>query len=65
MIVSRDLYELAIQRLNELDVSIPHYPRDRKTMPDWLQEEVRHWEQVIWDYESQQHRGRAIPSNSA
>lgn len=59
--ISREHYDLAIAKLNELDDKIPDRRRDRIAMSRLLQVEVEYWEQVIWDYENQQHRLRAVP----
>jgi hypothetical protein len=59
--ISREHYEQAIAKLNELDDKIPDRRRDRIAMSRLLQIEVEYLEQVIWDYESQQHRLREVP----
>jgi hypothetical protein len=65
--ITREHYDIAIARLNELDHRIPYRPSDRITMSRLIKDEVEHWEQVIWDYESQQMRTdkeREVPPNS-
>ena len=52
--ITREHYDIAIARINELDNLIPDQRRDRIAMPRWLQYEVEHWEQIMWDYERQQ-----------
>jgi hypothetical protein len=65
--ITREHYDIAIARLNELDDRIPYRPSDRIAMSRWIKDEVEYWEQVIWDYETQQERAnreREVPPNS-
>lgn len=59
--ITREHYDIAIARLNELDDRIPNRPSDRIAMSRLIKDEVEHWEKVIWDYESQQHQEREVP----
>lgn len=63
--VSRECYELAIARLNELDEQLPRRKIDLILIPRHVELEIKYWEQMIWSYETQQHKARAVPPKTA
>jgi len=59
--VSRECYEQAIARLNELDDQLPRRKIDLILIPRHIELEIKYWEQMIWSYETQQHKAREVP----
>lgn len=59
--VSRECYEQAITRLNELDDQLPRRKIDLILIPRHIELEIKYWEQMIWSYETQQHKAREVP----
>lgn len=61
--ISRECYEKAIARLNELDEQLPRRKIDLCLIPRHIELEIKYWEQIMWSYETQQHRLREVPHN--
>jgi hypothetical protein len=59
--ISREHYEQAIARLNELDEQLPRRKIDLCLIPRHIELEIKYWEQVMWSYETHQHKAREVP----